>query len=330
MRVVSKDRGEPSSSASEPTQSTRVYARMWNLRIDAATAQLICALERSGVASIVLKGPSLDGWYPRDSARTYLDGDVLVAPDNVRAAGRVLASLGYRKAADQRGLPAWWTGHAGGWERDRDGVAIDLHMRLQGVELEPDAAWTRLWADRVPFTLASQPANKLSDPAQVLYATLHATHHGVGNPRGLRNLHAALDAVDEVGWGAALELARELDALAAFGTGLRLTAAGAVMAERIGAPLVRSAKTELFASTPPPVALGFEQLAAARGPQRIEILLRKLLPPPSFIRHWWPPAARSRRMLMAGYLYRPVWLLQRAPTGYRAWRSARRRANNSS
>jgi hypothetical protein len=302
---------------------------MWNLRIDTATAELVGELARWGVASIVLKGASLAGWYPQDSDRTYLDGDVLVATGSLRAAARVLARLGYRKAADERGLPAWWIAHAWGWERDRDGVAIDLHTRLQGVELDPAVAWERLWSDSISFRLGGRPVQRLSEPAQVLYATLHATHHGVGSPRGLRNLNAALAAVDESAWRGALELAGELDALAAFSTGLRLTAAGSALAERIGVPAVRSVRTELFASTPPPVALGFEQLAAARGLRRAEIILRKLLPPPGFIRHWWPPAARSRRWLLVGYLYRPVWLLRRAPAGYGAWRDARRRASSS-
>ena len=303
---------------------------MWNLRIDAATVELVCALEAGGIPSLVLKGATLNHWYPPDSDRTYLDGDVLVAPDDVEAAARVLRELGYRATAGERGLPQWWLAHAGGWERDRDGVAIDLHTRLQGVQVDPSAAWPRLWRDRVEFTLAGRQAHKLSEPAQALHATLHATHHGLRNTRGLRNLNAALDAVNEPGWRAALTLARELDALAAFSTGLRLTAAGSALAQRIGAPDARSVMAELFASTPPPVALGFEQLAAASGLRRAEIIVRKLLPPPSFIRHWWPPAARSRRMLLVGYLYRPAWLLQRAPAGYRAWRAARRRVSSSS
>lgn len=314
----------------QQAQSPRVRALMWNLRIDAAAAELVSALGHRGIGSIVLKGPTLNGWYPEDSDRIYLDGDVLVAPGEVRGATAALAELGYRPASDQRGLPPWWLDHASGWERDRDGVAIDLHARLQGVELDPAAAWDRLWSDRVPFTLAGSPAHKLSEPAQALYATLHATHHGVRNTRGLRNLNAALEAVQEPAWRAALELAGELEALPAFTTGLRLTAAGSTLAERLGAPLVRSVKTELFAATPPPVALGFEQIASARGLRRLEVVLRKLVPPPGFIRHWWPPAARSRRMLAAGYLYRPVWLLRRAPSGYRAWRAARRRASSSS
>lgn len=314
----------------QQAKSPRARALMWNLRIDAAVAEFVGTLGDRGICSIVLKGPTLNGWYPEDSDRIYLDGDVLVAPGDLRGATAALAALGYRPASDQRGLPQWWLDHASGWERDRDGVAIDLHARLQGVELDPAAAWDRLWSDRELFTLAGSPANKLSEPAQALYATLHATHHGVRNARGLRNLNAALEAVQEPDWRAALELAGEFDALAAFTTGLRLTAAGSELAERLGAPVVRSVKTELFANTPPPVALGFEQIASARGLRRLEVVLRKLVPPPGFIRHWWPPAAHSRRMLAAGYLYRPVWLLRRAPGGYRAWRAARRRASSSS
>jgi hypothetical protein len=74
------------------------------------------------------------------------------------------------------------------------------------------------------------------------------------------------------------------------------------------------------------VALGIEQLARAHGWQeRAEILRHKLVPPPAFIRHWWPPAARNSWMLMLGYAYRPIWLVCKAPAGLRAWRTARRR-----
>jgi hypothetical protein len=82
----------------------------------------------------------------------------------------------------------------------------------------------------------------------------------------------------------------------------------------------------LRASTPPPIALGFEQLARAASPaERLEIIARKTVPPPGFIRHWWPAAGRSRRMLALGYLYRPLWLLRHAPRGLRAWLVARRK-----
>jgi hypothetical protein len=131
-------------------------------------------------------------------------------------------------------------------------------------------------------------------------------------------------------WSDALQLAHELGALDSFATGLRLLPAGEALATRIGVPDVTDVRSSLLASSPPPVALGFDQLSSARGLRRLEILLRKFIPPPGFIRDWWPPAERSRRMLMVGYLYRPVWLLKHAPAGYRAWRAARRDASSSS
>ncbi len=138
-----------------------------------------------------------------------------------------------------------------------------------------------------------------------------------------RHLEAALSAVDAQTWQYAAELALKLDAVDMFAAGLRLVPAGVVVADDLGLPTRGSVKSALYASTPPPVALGFDQLATARGAQRLSIVTRKLFPPPTFVRHWWPPAKRGPLMLAVGYLYRPLWLAGKAPAGWRAWRQAR-------
>jgi hypothetical protein len=308
----------------------RVRAAMWNLRIDAATGEVVAALRARGIGSIVLKGPAFSEWYPPDSGRTYVDGDVWVAPAEVAAAEATLAALGFVPAADEGGLPAWWKEHGSSWVRERDQGKIDLHRRLQGAGLDPQAVWAALWPQRLEFSVGGAVAYRLPEAGRALYATLHATHHGIDDPRGIMHLRAALAAVDEATWTEALALAHQLDAIEAFGTGLRLLPEGAKLADHVGVPDTRSVRTELLASTPPPVALGFDQLVAARGLRRPEILLRKMVPPAGFVRHWWPPAAKNRRMLAVGYLYRPIWLLRRAPEGYRSWRAARRAARSSS
>jgi hypothetical protein len=303
---------------------------MWNLRIDAATGEVVAALRQQGIDSLVLKGPAFAEWYPPDSGRTYVDGDVWVAPEHLAGAEIVLTELGFKPTIDQTGLPDWWQEHGDSWLRERDQGKIDLHRRLQGTAADPADVWSIMWLQRVEFRVGGQPAYRLSEAGRALYATLHATHHGIGDARGVPHLQAALAVLDDTTWAVAFELATQLDAVESFGTGLRLLPAGAELAARIQVPEGRSVKTALLASTPPPVALGFDQLASARGLRRLEIVLRKLVPPPGFIRHWWPPAARGRLMLTVGYAYRPVWLLQRAPAGYRAWRAARRESRSSS
>jgi Uncharacterised nucleotidyltransferase len=318
---------EPQSS---DKQSARVQALMWNLRIDAAIGEVVRALQARGIASIVLKGPSLTGWYAPESSRTYDDGDLWVSPDDVDATEDLLRSLGFLPTADESGLPDWWLEHGSSWLRPSDRGKIDLHRRLQGVGAEPRRAWELLLPQSAEISVGGELVRCLPEHAMVMYAALHATHHGVDDHRGLGHLEAALATVDETIWVEAFALANALDAVEGFATALRLTAAGVAVAERIGVPDVSSTRTVLLASTPPPVALGFEQLSSARGLTRLHILVRKLVPPPGFIRHWWPRAASSRRMLIVGYLYRPLWLLQRAPAAYRAWRAARRAARSSS
>ena len=107
---------------------------------------------------------------------------------------------------------------------------------------------------------------------------------------------------------------------------MRLVPQGAELAERLSLPPTRSVEVALRAGTPPPIALGFEQLASAGSlGEFLSILARKAAPPRDFIRHWWPAAAQSRRMLALAYVYRPLWLLRHGPQGLRAWRSARRK-----
>jgi hypothetical protein len=303
---------------------------MWNMRIDAATAEVVRRFRDRQIESIVLKGPAFSEWYPPDSGRTYVDGDVWVAPAQLPTAETILAELGFAPTVDERGLPDWWQEHGSSWERARDRGKIDLHRNLQGVGLDPERTWEILWAQRIEFSVGGEHAYRLSEPGRVMYATMHAAHHGRGDPRGLTHLRAALSSVDDDAWARALALAGQLDALDAFGTGLRLLPDGVALAERIGVPDAMSVRTSLLASAPPPVALGFDQLANASGLDRLAIVYRKLVPPPGFIRHWWPPAARNPGMLAVGYVYRPVWLVQRAPGGYRAWRAARRAVKSSS
>jgi Uncharacterised nucleotidyltransferase len=310
------------------SRSARVRALMWNLRVDAAIGEVVEALRREHIDSLVLKGPTFADWYPPESDRIYVDGDIWVAPADVSAAEAALAELGFVATLDAR-LPGWWEEHASSWARARDGGKIDLHRKLQGAGAEPERVWAALWAAREPITIGASSALRLSESGRALYATLHATHHGALDVRGLMHLQAALDNVADAVWTEALTLAVEAGALEAFATGLRLLPAGAALASRISVPDARSVTTTLLASTPPPVALGFDQLAAAHWPRRFEILVRKAVPPPGFIRHWWHPAASSRRMLAVGYLYRPIWLLARAPTGYRAWRRARKRTESA-
>jgi Uncharacterised nucleotidyltransferase len=312
------------------SQHKRVRALMWNMRIDAATGEVVRRFRDRQVESIVLKGPALSEWYPPDSGRTYVDGDVWVAPAQLPTAEAILAELGFMPTIDERGLPDWWQEHASSWERGRDRGKIDLHRKLQGVGLDPTQTWEILWSQRIEFSVGGERAYRLSEAGSVMYATMHATHHGRGDPRGLTHLRAALSSVDEDAWARALALAGQLDALEAFGTGLRLLPEGVALAERLGVPDAMSVRASLLASKPPPVALGFDQLANAGALNRLAIVFRKLVPPPGFIRHWWSPAARNPAMLAVGYLYRPIWLIRRAPAGYSAWRAARRAVKSSS
>ena len=117
--------------------AARIEAALNNIRIDAATAEVLRAFGRAGIHSILLKGPAIASWYSAEEPNSYLDCDLWVRPRDVQEAGRVLAELGFEPHADERGMPEWWQEHASSWGRCADGVVVDLHRTLQGVGADP-------------------------------------------------------------------------------------------------------------------------------------------------------------------------------------------------
>lgn len=301
-----------------------------NLRVDAATAEVFRALAAHGIESRLLKGPSIARWlYSHAEARQYRDCDLLVPPHEVEAVRAVLGRLGFSEMFEQQRMPAWWREHAGDWWRGNDGVIVDLHRTLPGIAVDDEAAWLTLAAAPETVDVAGYPAPALGLPARALHLALHAAQHGSDWHKPLADLERAAVRLPECQWRTATKLAQRLRATDAFATGLRLTGAGRDLASRLELPSRTSIYTRLRATTPPPVALGFEQLAEADGViRRAQIVSRKLVPPVAFMRHWHPVASRGRLGLLCAYLWRPWWLLRNTPRGLRAWRSARRGARD--
>jgi hypothetical protein len=296
------------------------------LRLDAATAEVLGAFRGADVQALVLKGPSLTGWlYTPDDAVAYVDSDLLLRPGDEAKADEVLGGLRFEPQQSDATLPEWWREHETPWFRSGDGVRLELHRRLVGIGAEPEAAWRVFAGSAVTIPLAGGEAPALSPPARLLHVVIHAAQHGEAWGKAIAHVERALELFDESLWREAAALAAELDATDAFAAGLRLVPEGAALADRLGLPAVGSVEVALRATTPPPVALGLEQLARAHGIRsRAAIVWRKLVPPREFMVHWHPPAAESRTKLALAYGRRPFWLLRNAPRGFRAWREARR------
>jgi Uncharacterised nucleotidyltransferase len=318
------DRRSAVSASSPPDRSAdTLRANAPSLSVNVAGAEVVAALGEAGIQTILLKGASLQRLlYDDGSPRPYGDLDLLVAPDRWHAATDVIQGLGFGHVfteTAETGVP----GHAGLWTREEDGVSVDLHWRLLGVEVTPAEAWRVLSASTETMTLAGIDVEVLSPPANALHVALHAAQHGPQSGRPIADLERAVERLDDPTWRAASTLARELQAEEMLAAGLRLVQPGEAVAARLGLPPHRSVETALRWSSAPSVSLGIQKLARTPGLRRKAALLgRELVPSPEFIRAWWPPARRGGWRLLVGYLWHPVWLLTQALPAWRAWRRA--------
>jgi hypothetical protein len=302
----------------------RAFIAAHNLRIDHTIAEVLRALDDVGVDAVLLKGPSTRRWLYAENPRMYQDCDLLVSPATLDAAERVLRGLGFAPTLEQRKMPEWWREHAVEWVHP-ELAGVDLHRTLKGVGVDDARLWDVLGAETDTMVVGGHPITILSAPARALVLALNSAGDGFDNG----DLARAVGSADRGTWERAAELARRLDATAWFATGLRLGAMGDALADELGLPRPSSIEAALRGRARPP-ALTIDRLARASGTrERVAIVARKLLPPPTFMRHWSPTARRGRAGLLWSYVERLIWVARTAPSAVRAWKRARKSAQSA-
>jgi hypothetical protein len=282
------------------------------LSLDAAAADLVRQFRARDVPSLLLKGPVLASWlYDGSAMRTYVDIDVLVPPAALERAQACLGALGFGRLPLDA-IRDDWPRHALVFRR-ADGITVDLHQTLMGVGVSPDLLWSLLWSGREPMVLCGVTVDAIGVDARTLLVALHAAKDGGRVRKVSVDLERAIERVPDDGWRRALEMARQLDATATFAGGLRRVPAGEVLADRLGLPERATVDLVLRQHGAPPLATGLDWLVTSPGFRgKPTLIVRKLFPPPSFLRDWSPLARRGWAGLAAAYVWRPLWALGRS------------------
>lgn len=299
-----------------PSDNLLALATARRLTLEGTAARVVRAMNDAGVRCLLLKGPTLSDLY--DGVRQYSDIDLLVEPETTRAAEGALLGLGFVLRDDDPHSHVYW----------RQGVDVDLHSTLVGVQVSSGRLWEVLGAETEIYVVGAERVEVLNGPARALHVVLHAAQHGLQEPKPREDLRRALERVSEETWAAARRLAVALDAQAAFWTGLSMEPAGRELSSRL--ELVKGpsrTETELRASTAPPTAVGLLRLAETPGlGAKLKLIWREAFPSSAYLRTWSPLARRGRVGLALAHVWRPIWILIRLGPALAAIMRARRAA----
>lgn len=299
------------------------------MQVDALAAELIRTFERAGVETILLKGSAIADIYP-DRNRTYMDVDLLVAPEALTTAASMLRDLGFRPMAQHTSRHEERP-HATTWTRPGS-PCVDLHESLWGVHAPPEALWPALSQGAESHLVAGQPCRRLDMAGRALHLALHAIQSGRKNSRCLEDLERGLSSLPPAAWGAAAELARHLKAETAFCAGLSLSKHGQALAEVLcpecGAlPLILAMRAESATSA----AHGVASLAGTPGWwSKMTYTVHRCFPSVPVLREVEPVARAHLIMAPVGYLVRFVRLTWRLGPAVRDVRDIRRALGSAS
>ncbi|MGY1769913.1 nucleotidyltransferase family protein [Blastococcus sp. SYSU D00813] len=294
------------------------------LLLDDACRSIAQHLARAEIDFVMLKGATIAGWlYDDPTQRTYVDLDVLVAPDTEAATVRALAELGYRPLLDVATLAALSPEEQP--LQNRHGVDVDLHVTLTGIRVDRSEAWRILRVETVPWQWAGTTVPALSVPARTMHLALHLAQKGLADEKAARDLQLGLARVDDDTWRAAADLAERLDALDAFTAGLTLLPAGAALVRRLGLTGPSHVETRMRAASASHSALVLERAAMAKTwGSRLKLASNLLFPSAEWFRFAQPERTRTTGGLLRARVARPVQVLARMPRAFREWRRHRR------
>ncbi len=305
--------------------SPAMRAALGNLAVDRTTGEVVRALAGSGIRSILLKGPAIVRWlYDEGEVRSYCDCDLLVGPEDWSAAESILERMGFQPGPREI---VWgdWPIHARVWWRPGAvGGVIDLHQTLSGAQADVASVWAVLSAHTETMEVAGTEVEVLQPEARALALVLHAAKDGFRVGKVRNDLDHALQRLEPSVWEEAAVLADRLGAGGAFATGLRFLPAGEALADRLRLTREQPVLVALRARGAPAMSVWLLWLGAERRwLRKIDLIARKLVPPPDYLRDWQPLARRGKAGLVAAYLWRPAWMLWRLGPAVRAVRRAK-------
>lgn len=320
---------EPENPAAAPRDdgarrppTEQLLAAGHNLVNDLITRKVMEGLRDGGTRPILLKGASLRRMlYAVDEQRVSNDIDLLVDSVELAYVEGVLPELGFRFL----GVDRLGAGRNADrlWMHESTGFVLELHTTIVGIGAAPTSVWETLSAATETMDIDGHPVEILDDVARAFHVAINVAHHGRLDARTLADLDRALTVISQETWRNAADLARRLDALAAFSTGLRLNPRGALLVQSLGIAAPIDPMIALRAETAPPLAPGivwFTQLPSAKA--RAAYLLRVLMPPPVTMRLRSPRARRNCFWLILAYAGRPFWIVAHLRPAIRAWRRA--------
>lgn len=175
-----------------------------HVRLELVHAYMQIVADACGADILHIKGAAIHP-HLSDGRRGSLDVDVLVRPSHLDIVLEEMRRRGWKRVTGFEEGSAF--GHAMNLSH-RLGM-VDLHRKWPGFEVEPEAAFDELWADRDEMHIADVPCTVPSLAAQRLILLLHFGRSG-GQRAG--DLERAWTEAGEPAQGELLRLARRFDA----------------------------------------------------------------------------------------------------------------------
>jgi hypothetical protein len=282
----------------------------FNLFLEAAAAEVIEALRRMGMRSVLLRGPTTVRWLYEQDPRAYGDIDLLVDPAHFDDCERVLEGLGFARSPLERRFAEGRPTHASTWTRGY--VTVDLHRTLVGAGAPAEEVWAVLAAHTETWTVGRAEVEILTPAARCVVLALHAAQHGPEFARTNDDLERAIDKVPVPTWVDAARIARSVQAETPMAAGVLTVGSGRRLVDALGLRLEHATPRE--GSTSFHLAQGLLWLTAQRGFRaKTRYLWLKLFPPSSLMRSRSPWARSSRIALALAYVIRLVRALASVP-----------------
>jgi hypothetical protein len=220
----------PSLAAPPPDVLSSLIQRhdessQYSLLLTAHLMKLLRLFDSAGVPVITLKGPVLSQQlYGDPGVRASVDLDLLVPPDSVERAVRVLEAQGYALESSL----AWLgvnrlTGRCTELTlRGPDGTGVDLHWASAPVDHPCQIRPDRLWSSIVSVPLAGRSVPALAPECLLLYLCIHGARHCWTKLRWLCDVAMLVSNDRTLNWEFVRRIAEESRAVHALHLALHL------------------------------------------------------------------------------------------------------------